>query len=644
MARTATKPTPTPAADVAALGLAPLTEDDIARQTDEGSFKRGRGYANNQRIFRAVRRDNVLRARCYGSSGGPYLVEATLATSDKSRRRNPVSYSCDCPRGGFCKHVVALLLTWIRDPEAFAVRPPLAEQLASKSRDELVAIVAMLLKENPDFEDLLDLPIVIAGSLSDAPVDEAAIRRQVAAAFRDDHGFTRGGWHNGMYVATRMANKLERILVTAEAYAEAGDWSNAVRVLATFVDELAPHYQPFYDQEGDLSSLLSRADELLASSLETQNELPADKRLSPDERQRAIDAILTIWRADIEAGGLDFSDRGPEAIPHVATAEEQERVGAWLRHWMQGPGAAGDNWWRQAAIRFLSELAGEAGLSDDELLTEYRNAELWDEAAALLLERGRLDEAIALARRHLLAPMLLLPFADQLIATKDRQRIGAAIALVDDRLWEHEGENIREDQALREWLERRYAEHGQPEKALALARGRFKKTPNKATYDAIKTACLSSGQTAEEWPAVRQELIATLRKKGEWYALIDIFLEDGDIGEALGATDKAQKGMRATWSYGWGISPDTYIARVAAAAEQEFPDESMRLYRQLADRRIDERNRSSYRYAAGYLANVWRVLESHGRTEEWPPLIGDVRERNRSLRALREELDALGLR
>jgi hypothetical protein len=38
-----------------------------------------------------------------------------------------------------------------------------------------------------------------------------------------------------------------------------------------------------------------------------------------------------------------------------------------------------------------------------------------------------------------------------------------------------------------------------------------------------------------------------------------------------------------------------------------------------------------------------RILERTGRAAEWQSFIADLRQRNKSLRALREELDALGL-
>lgn len=647
MPRTATK-TPAPVTiDFAALGLATLTVDGVARQTDDRSFSRGRGYARSHRIFRAVRRENTLRARCHGSSGGPYLVEATLAKASQPKARSPITFSCDCPRGGFCKHVVALLLTWLEDPDSFVVRPPLADMLANRSRDELVALIALMVRENPDFEDMLDLPVVTAGAMAGHAVDEAAIRRQINAALRDNNGYGHGGWDGGDYVATRIAGKLERLLEVARAYAEEEDWGDAARVTATFVEEFSPHYTPFYDQNGDLASLLVSADELLTDCLEAQAGLPDDKRLSGAERKRLIDAILVIWRTDVEAGGLDFSDQGPEEIARSATPEEQRYVADWLRQWMQKEGAGDARWSKQAAIGFLSILAGEAGLSDEELLTEYRNAELWEEATTMLLELGRIDEAASLAVRKLTTAMQLLPFADRLVATADPLRIEQAITLVDDRLWEQEGQNAREDEAYRQWLEYRYGLYGRPEKALELARGRFKQSPGKATYDAVKAAALLPSQSGDPWPALRKELLATLQKRKEWYALIDVYLEGGEIPSALEALDKAEKASksgRGGWNYGWMISPRQYAVRIAAAAEASYPDDAIRLYRQFADDQIAGRNRPAYQQAASLLSKVWQLLDKTGRGEEWPSLISELRERNKNLPALRQELDALGLR
>jgi hypothetical protein len=69
MARTIVRPLTTTNENQATNGLAPLSDDIIARQTDAGSFSRGKAYFRGKRIFNAVRRGDLLRARCRGSSG-----------------------------------------------------------------------------------------------------------------------------------------------------------------------------------------------------------------------------------------------------------------------------------------------------------------------------------------------------------------------------------------------------------------------------------------------------------------------------------------------------------------------------------------------------------------------------------------------
>jgi uncharacterized Zn finger protein len=82
---------------------------------------------------------------------------------------------------------------------------------------------------------------------------------------------------------------------------------------------------------------------------------------------------------------------------------------------------------------------------------------------------------------------------------------------------------------------------------------------------------------------------------------------------------------------------------VADAAAADFPDDAVRIYKHLADRLITARGRTNYQSAAEYLRRAMRTLERHNRTADWSTLITDVRNQNKTLRALREELDFLGL-
>lgn len=619
--------------------FAPLEDDDLREMTDDGSFTRGRNYFRDGNIFDPRLRGDTLRAQCHGSSGGPYLVEATLARADARRADNPVSVDCDCPRGGFCKHIVALLLTWIDDPAKFVVRPEIDELLAERSRDDLVALVRMMVERHPDLEPLLDLPLpnepAPPGMAGTQTIDLAAIRRQTAAAFRD-HDEDEWG------AAASIEIDLAHVQRLGDEFAAAGYWANALAVYTTVIEETIAHYEELYDDEGEVLVVVADCCGGLARCLEIQADLPEADRLDPDARLRLIKTIFDVWRWDMELGGQDLSGDGANAIAAHATDAERAKVERWLREVMasdQGDGS----WTTRAAIEFLADLNDADGLPSEELLEEYRRAGLWPEVVATLVQLDRVDEAVGVAARKLTTPWQLTQFADTLVASGG-DGVKRALQLVEERLWEQEGKEPADDERYRAWLAGQYAVHGQPGDALAMERRRFEKQPTHESYTAVKTAAALPDQPAGAWDEVRPHLLETLRERKDWTSLIEIALEDGDAGEALAARKKLLGG-KETGPGGRSHAPTSTHAdaRIAAAAERSFPDEAIAIYENLAARNIQMRGRPAYQDAASFLARVKALRESQGRTEEWRTYITDLRQTNKTLRALREELDALGL-
>ena len=131
-----------------------LTESDITRYCTEQSFERGEDYYYRGAISRPIRQGWTLRAECEGSQYEPYRVTVELD------EEGIADAYCSCPYdwGGYCKHVVALLLTWVRDPDEFTVIPETDELLAEKSREELVEIIKAMLKREPDLLTFLEMP------------------------------------------------------------------------------------------------------------------------------------------------------------------------------------------------------------------------------------------------------------------------------------------------------------------------------------------------------------------------------------------------------------------------------------------------------------------------------------------------------
>jgi uncharacterized Zn finger protein len=135
-----------------------LTKKAIRDWTDDRSFERGMEYHESGEIFDSRREGNTLRARCHGSSGGPYRVEATLDGED-----GILTGFCSCPVGVGCKHVVAMLLLWCEKPEEFKEAKTLRECLKFRSKAELIKLIEQMVGLKPELADLLDLPLPKTG-------------------------------------------------------------------------------------------------------------------------------------------------------------------------------------------------------------------------------------------------------------------------------------------------------------------------------------------------------------------------------------------------------------------------------------------------------------------------------------------------
>ena len=101
----------------------------------------------------ATLRGNRLFAAVQGSEWDPYQVGITFSGAD-------FTASCTCPYdwGGYCKHVVAALLTVSDDdsPIPVAVKPPVADLIAKMDAASLRALVCQLIDADPGLADIVD--------------------------------------------------------------------------------------------------------------------------------------------------------------------------------------------------------------------------------------------------------------------------------------------------------------------------------------------------------------------------------------------------------------------------------------------------------------------------------------------------------
>jgi uncharacterized Zn finger protein len=129
----------------------PISETSIKRMTDAKVYERGEDYFGGA-IVKPTRIGNVLVARCHGSGYAPYRVRVTF---DK---KGVVDALCDCPFdwGGYCKHIVALLLTHVRAPETIDVKPSVEDLLAEVERGEMAEMIAQMVDRYPELYGIVD--------------------------------------------------------------------------------------------------------------------------------------------------------------------------------------------------------------------------------------------------------------------------------------------------------------------------------------------------------------------------------------------------------------------------------------------------------------------------------------------------------
>ncbi|MES3021992.1 MAG: DEAD/DEAH box helicase [Pseudomonadota bacterium] len=98
-----------------------FTLDDILDNFDNGTYRRGRDYAERGKVRAVALKGGRINSKVAGSGGTPYTQSIAVVV-----RADGVVFSgeCSCPMDHNCKHVVAALLSWL------AMKPaaPLARQ------------------------------------------------------------------------------------------------------------------------------------------------------------------------------------------------------------------------------------------------------------------------------------------------------------------------------------------------------------------------------------------------------------------------------------------------------------------------------------------------------------------------------------
>ncbi|MCA1595419.1 MAG: hypothetical protein LC772_03205, partial [Chloroflexi bacterium] len=159
-----------------------------------------------------------------------------------------------------------------------------------------------------------------------------------------------------------------------------------------------------------------------------------------------------------------------------------------------------------------------------------------------------------------------------------------------------------------------YLDVSRPDRALAVELKQFEAEPDYAGYLRVKRA---AGQSVDRWIDIRPRLTRLLENRGDWDALVRIYLAESDLRSARES--------------------------LAKAAAMDLPARAASIYRELAEELIEARGRQRYQEAARYLEQAREIYYREGLEEDWDSYFQQLKRNSGRLPALLSELRSHGL-
>jgi len=595
-----------------------LTEAAVRRLARPQSFERGENYYEQNAVIEIRRRGETLQADVEGSQYEPYRVRIELDET------GVVETTCSCPydHGGNCKHNVAVLLTYIRDPETVTQRPPVAELLADLNRETLATLLVDLVDDHPDLAEWLEREIEARppqkGSDEDtsprvptrqtAP-DPETIRRHVESILYPSGPPNHGAQDPYAEMESRV-DDLRDLLAEAHAFIDAGDGETALTVLEAIADELLDGEWLRLSHD-DSTATFEFFDELSAAFTEAL--LTAD--LSETDREEWTDR-LAEWADELAS----YTRHPPFQVPVAAAKRgwDDERLKRALT------GADDVDLWADERPWYADDLleARLAVLDREGRTDEYLNL-AWAtgqsvQYATKLVDLDRSDEAVEYVRDHLSTPDDALTVAKTL---READQPTAAIEIGRYGLKLNGTRNV----ALAEWLRDVASAHGDNETAQEAAIAAFKAEPSMATYRAAREVA------GDDWSRIRDELLEHLQRRSPGRETareyVEIFLSEDLIGEALAIAEES--------------GHYTVVEPVVEAVWDDRPEWTIAACKDQAEPIIEEGQSDRYRHAVQWLRYAGKAAQAGDDLGAWREYVEALRDDHYRKYKLRPMLDDL---
>ena len=571
-----------------------LTVELLRGLADPRSWARGEAYFDEGRVRSLVVDGNVIVASVEGQE--LYRVRLTVL-------EDRIQADCSCPMGDdgvFCKHCVAVGLTYIEGADTSSSDPtpddPITDlsrirrHVSQMERDALEQLVI----DHALWDEELMQRLILDSATGAGSLDRKTVRKAITAATRT------GGFVDYRY-AGDFARGIEQVVHSLSQVLEAGYAEEAIPLIEYALRRVERAIEHMDDSDGYMGPILN--------------------------------SLQTLHHAACVAAK-------PHPVKLARRIFEWELSGDW------------DTFY--GAVRTYADVFGEAGLAEYRRLAEIE----WEEVPALgpgdernayqgnrsrltaimeamATESGDLPALIDIMRRDLSSSYCYLRIA---------KTCKAAGALDEAVAWAERGIEAfpnRTDPRLCEFLVAEYRRLGREQDALDLAWRSFVDRASLDEYKSLK----AQADRLQDWPTWRDRALLHLRDeepKGAWFTRgIEWSTGPVNSGSTLVAVHLWEDDTDTAWKEACdkGCSVDQWL-ELAERRENEHPEDALRIRNDEIARLVNQTNNAAYREAIGQVERIGRLLFDEGREERFREYVANLRRVFKRKRNFMKMLDA----
>ena len=382
----------------------PLTETSIKELVSGKIFNRGLEYFKEKAVCNIYAIDNMIEAYVEGSDYSPYKVQIEF---DKSGLKGEPF--CSCPYaedfGETCKHIVAVLLTVLKNPKTLKAKEKLSDILKNLDKNNLIQLIETMVKTDSSLDlfvgDFIKEISKTTGKKSiSTKKSKINSNKYKKEALQIVHSLSALSSSEAYWFVGDVVRDIQDLIKKAQPFLERGNGENAISILTGIAEGYVQGWtyldgsngetpNPFYDlDEGFAEALLvSEIPENIKKSLKKNIE-----EWIPELEDYGVDDAFSVTLLALKEGWSD--ENIVKALKGELKAKSKIKV----------KGEKKDDFFfcREPANRILSKIRLNI-LKREKKFDEYMNLALAEglvtQYLLMKIERGNIKEAVSKGKK-----------------------------------------------------------------------------------------------------------------------------------------------------------------------------------------------------------------------------------------------------